>query len=83
MLPNFPLDLCMCQVCVGVYMCVYGWGLVRWPVHMCVCVCVCLCVYVCKSASVGVCVFVCVCVCVHVCVCILMFEWGPGTMGQV
>ena len=54
--------MCVCMVCLHMYMCMYV--CVCEHVHMCLCVCVCECMHMC------VCVYVCVYVCVHVCV------WG-------
>ena len=54
--------MCVCTVCVCVYM------------YVCVHECLNLCVSACAHVCVYVYVCVCVCVCVCLCVCVCMFE---------
>ncbi len=63
------LPVCVCVVCVCVWLCVCVWCV--WCVWVCECVCVCVVrVCVCARANERACVRACVCVWESVCVCV-------------
>jgi len=62
--------VCICVLCVCVYVCVF----VCMCVRVCVgCVCVCVCGWVCKERESVVCICVCVYVRMFVCFCVCMY----------
>jgi hypothetical protein len=79
---RFPSSVCLCvvcmcvflcpHVCACVYVCMHLWLRVCVYVYMYVCICTFVCIFVCVCICVCVCVHVCMCVCVCQCVCVFV-----------